>query len=379
MVTPSSPLPPLLGALAVLLVVCVLTTARSRRRRVHLVRDALGNESLVLTGTVAGSHRAFFMIDTAYAGAPVLSTSYAAVQDRCRVPRLFLGGGGDVSEAYQRCLDLVRLQDENARHAGVHALLAEGRCRAFTSGCTMRLMSISDTAEAQADMLLCPGIQLEGSGIVDGGGAHVDADVMVTHPLPTSVHILTCDYLLHRSPCVLRPAAGALHLRLSPLEVLTMRPQFTFHPAHFVGGAFSVVLHVGSVALRIVVDTGAAAALSLSRRAVERLGPGDCERTNRRATQAGVHGTPVCSDVLLAPVRLGPLDLGIVEVFANTHDVEGADGYAGMGLLRAVDLWLEPHAIGFRPSGLAPRASGGTVDGVCDGGGRVGCRARVGI
>jgi len=57
----------------------------------------------------------------------------------------------------------------------------------------------------------------------------------------------------------------------------------------------------------------------------------------------------------LATVQIGKLNLGTVNVFANTHDVAGADGYAGMGLLRALDMWIDPSRIGFRRSGLPTR------------------------
>ena len=76
-------------------------------------------------------------------------------------------------------------------------------------------------------------------------------------------------------------------------------------------------------------------------------------------------GERVCSDVVHARVRVGGLDLGDVEVFANASEVEGADGYAGMGLLRALDLWLEPGRLGVRRSGLPPRGSDVTAAGDC--------------
>ena len=331
--------------------VALTTTARGGRHALTLARDALGNEALVVEGVVAGD-RALFMIDTAYAGAPVLSTSYLAVQGTC---------GASVFDAtrerYARCVRALRREvTEPQRHAAVEALLRRGGCRAFTSGCTMRLMGIGETTEAQADMLLCPAIRPQ-----DGYAS----DVLVTHPLRGSVHILTCDYLLHRAPCVLRPGAGVLHVRLSLLSQLAMRPTFHFFPVRFVGGAFCVVLEVGGAPLHVVVDTGAAAALSLGKSAVAKLK--NCAKPTpaRRATQSGVHGERVCSDVLTARVRLGALDLGDVEVFANADEVEGADGYAGLGLLRALDLWLEPRTLGARRSGLAPRGSDATQPGDC--------------
>ena len=328
-----------------------------------LARDALGNEALVVEGIVAGA-RALFMIDTAYAGAPVLSTSYLAVQSTC-------GGGAfaasSTSERYARCVRALRHEvSEPQRHAAVDALLRGGRCRAYTSGCTMRLMGIGETTEAQADMLLCPALRPQ-----DGYAS----DVLVTHPLRGSVHILTCDYLLHRAPCVLRPGAGVLHVRLSLLAQLALRPTFHFVPVRFVGGAFCVVLEVGGTPLHVVVDTGAAAALSLGKGAAAKLKACTRPAPARRATQSGVHGERVCSDVLTARVRLGALDLGDVEVFANATEVEGADGYAGLGLLRALDLWLEPHTLGARRSGLAPRGSDATQPGDCGRGAPPACAA----
>ena len=323
-------------------------------RTLVLASDAAGNEALVVAATYAG-HDALFMIDTAYAGPPVLSASYLAVERRC--------AGGDVRARYKRCAALLQREaTDDQRSAALLALLREGRCRAYTSGCTMRLMGIGETTEAQADMLLCPGLSLGGAR---GGAGGVDADVLVTHPLHGSVHILTCDYLLHRAPCVLRPGAGLLHLGLSRLDAVRLRPTFAFLPAAFVGGAFVVPVAVGGAELQIVVDTGAAVPLSLGRTAAARLTA--CARPSppARVTQAGVHGERVCSDALTARVAFGPVDLGEVELYVNEGEVEGADGYAGIGLLRALDLWLEPAAFGVRRSGLPPRGAATSAEGSC--------------
>lgn len=323
--------------------------------RLHLVQDKIGNEALVLSGRLAGTHRALFMIDTAYAGAPVMSTSYLAVQSRCN--------GGSVQSRYLRCIDMLRHEvSENDRHAAIHSLIAEGRCRAFTSGCTMRLMGIGVTSEAQADMLLCPSLKFDGGGGVTVGS--VDADIMVTNPLHGSVHIITSDYLLHRAPCIIEPAKGRLTLRVPITQQLVLRPSFDFHEAFMVGGAFAVLMQVGGVTLRIVVDTGAAAALSVGRDSLEKIQT--CHASGRTATQSGVNGERVCSDVLLAPVSIGAIDMGSVEVFANETNVEGADGHAGIGMLRALDMWFESSAIGFRRSSLPTRKSNATSIGSCN-------------
>lgn len=346
-----------MNALVGLLVVVILWMTFDRvrcRRRLHLVRDDVGNEALVVNASFPHWENMLFMIDTAYAGPPVLSTSYLALQRRCR--------HGSVQTRYRETLRLLRNDvEERERHASVRKLLASGMCRGFTSGCTMRLMGIGDTVETQADMLLCPSLKLSGRS----DNHAIDADVFVSNPLQGHVHILTTDYLLHRAPCVICPRRGVLRTRLMQYEQMSMRRQFAFQEAHFVGGAFAAHMDVGGTTLRIVVDTGAAAALSLSRSAVRKLkryAPSDPPRS---AMQVGVNNEHVCSDVLLADVRIGDLTFADVEVFANSHEVEGADGYAGMGLLRAVDLWLQPDAIGFRASGLSPRASEATRAGKC--------------
>lgn len=348
-----------LAVVATVAVAALLVSAGRRRSsssssargvRVSLVRDRGGNESLVVDAVLAARRRCLFMIDTAYAGAPVLSTSYLS---STTLPVL---RSGDVGARFRAALAVGRNVGDAAQAVRTHLLPA---CRAYTSGCTMRLMGIGTTTEAQSDMLLCPALHLDGAGREDGG------DVFMTHPLPGSVHILTCDYLLHRAPCVIRPHAGEMRLRVGGLEALALAPTFHFFPAVFVGGAFAVPMVVGGVTLEVVVDTGAGAALSLGSTAVAKLR--DCVRPSpaRRATQAGVNGERVCSDVLRARVAVGPHDVGEVEVFANDHHVEGADGYAGMGLLRAFDLWLAPDRVGFRRSGLAPRDSASTAPGEC--------------
>lgn len=344
-----------LVAIASVLVRLIWRAQRAASRvRVHLVTDTVGNEALVLSGTFAGDRRGLFMIDTAYAGAPVLSTSYLAT--RCD-SRSF----ATVQERYRTCVGEVRTKvTEEERHRSVAQLIAAGNCRAFTSGCTMRLMSIGTTSEAQSDMLLCPSLRFDGAR----AGDMVDADVMVTHSLPGSVHILTIDYLLHRAPCLILPRKGSFYLKLSPTNRVRFRPTFEFHPVQLVGGAMAIEMLVGGAPMWIVVDTGAAAALSISEDARARMQRQ--QETGMRAFQSGVNGERVCSNAMHSDVAIGSIRFDDIEVFANVGGVEEADGYAGMGLLRALDLWLEPGTIGLRLSGLKPQASTATSAGTCN-------------
>lgn len=321
-------------------------------RRLYLVSDDSGNESLVLDASLAG-RRALFMLDTAYAGAPVVSETYAAVQGRC--------AWGSVESRFKKCMRLashsVSTDDRNV--SVDRELLRNFRCRAFTSGCTMRLMGIGETIENQADMLLCPPI------VFDGRRDHdpVDADVLVTNPLPGSPHILTMDYLLHRSPCVILPRAGRMHLRLPVSTASLMRPTFEFHDVRLVGGAFCVRFTVGGAHMDLVIDTGASTTASLSSTSLDKLKT--CTRDGRSLVQVGVNGERVCSNVITTQIRFGRIDMGVVDVLATTSPVQGSDGYVGMGLLRSLDMWFEHGRMGVRCSGLPVRAIDRARHSVC--------------
>lgn len=226
----------------------------------------------------------------------------------------------------------------------------------------MRLMGIGETSETQSDLLLCPSIVLDGSRNVGS----VSADVLVTNPLRGSPHILTMDYLLHRAPCLLRPKAGRLEFQLTRMQEIQNAPGFQFFPAKLVGGAFAVPMNIGGVTMLIVVDTGAAAALSLGKDAAKRLKSCRATAPPTKALQGGVNGEKICSNILETNVVIGALDMGNVPTFANSHNVQSADGYAGMGLLRALDIWLEPSRIGLRRSGLPVSSPSKSSSGMCD-------------
>ena len=66
-----------IGILIVCIVLMIMNTLKDEAD-LHLVQDSLGCEALVIQGSVSNVPM-LFMVDTAYAGAPVLSTSYLAV------------------------------------------------------------------------------------------------------------------------------------------------------------------------------------------------------------------------------------------------------------------------------------------------------------
>lgn len=341
--------------LIIVLVICAMAVELSPAswQPMALVSDSWNNEALVMAVTLSDGTRSLFQVDTAYAGPPVLSTSYLSLSHRRQNWRT-------MQEWYRAVLrDLKDNVSEDGRRRGLRSFVDRARCRSYTSGCTMRLMGIGATSEARADMLLCPAL-LSSEGSV--------GDVMVTNPLSGSPHILTTDYLVHRHPCVLCPSAQRLYIRLAWWRARKMRASFEFHNSpQLVGGAFSVVMTIGGTDLQIVIDTGAAAALSLSPDAISKLNTCKGLDTPQKAMQTGVNGERICSDILSARVRIGKtIAFDDVQVFANSEDIKGADGYAGMGLLRALDVWLSPHEIGFRRSGLMPSKSASLTSGSCD-------------
>lgn len=127
---------------------------------------------------------------------------------------------------------------------------------------------------------------------------------------------------------------------------------------------------VGGTNMEIILDTGASAALSLSKTVVARLLR--CRSEHANVHQGGVNGEKVCSDALRTDVTVGPHRCEDVQVFANSSDVEGADGYAGMALLRMFELWLHPSEVGVRLSGL-PHRPLKTQPGVCSSSSRYSC------
>ena len=98
----------------------------------------------------------------------------------------------------------------------------------------------------------------------------------------------------------------------------------------------------------------ASAPLSLNKTTATARTGGDVESA-RKVVQTGVNGERVCSDVIRATVRIMSLDFGRMQVLVNQTPTRNADGYAGMGMLRAMDILFEAERIGFRRSGLETR------------------------
>tara|TARA_B110000046_G_scaffold174738_1_gene198759 strand:- start:1793 stop:2962 length:1170 start_codon:yes stop_codon:yes gene_type:complete len=330
------------SAAALLCMACAhLVRFRSNCFRIQLVTTDDINEAIVVEARLAG-RTTLFIIDTGYAGPPVLSASYLALD----------GTSGDVASQYTAAMiGLNGRVTSDEQHRAIDAFISDGGCLPYTSGCTMRLMGIGSTKEQQADMLLCPMLEMRAtSGWWSLPKRHTSAahaDVFVTNPLPTSVHILTSDFLLHSSPAYISFSAETLYLNMSAHDELLQRARAVMHPMVLSGGAFVAPVLVGSETFMCTVDTGATGPLCLDSEAAERLH--QCTRPEHPLSlhQSGVNGEHVCSDIVVADVQFCGSVFDAMPVFVNSARMDHVDGYIGMGLLRAFNILVTSNGVGF--------------------------------
>jgi len=339
----------------------LLEWSKSHTLPLYLVNDSNGlNESLVLEAKLNGE-RTLFMLDSGYAGSLVISTSYMAVQHKCR--------RGDALTRYRKSLKLLRAGvSDDERHDVVDRLVRHRKCQSYTSGCTMTLAGIASTVQQQADMLLCHPVEFKtrwGWYATPTSHSKPRADVLVTNALPTSVNILTCDYLIHSSPALIKMKSQTLELFLSPLVVSLCASSFTFVDSKMLGGAFVIPIALsGGEVVHCTMDTGAPGPICLGPSAIGKLSK--CQRSMKKVIQVGVNGERICSDILFTSGSVGGIRFDTMGVFANDMDTDGVDGYVGLAVLRALDILILPNSIALRPSGLKPNTQfSGASPGTC--------------
>ena len=336
-------------------VVYVLATVVQNRIRMRRVCADGTNEVLLVEARLNGAP-CLFLVDTGYAGPPVLSASYLATGSSAGDASL------SVTAQYARALrlmDSTRVGVEE-QHAAIDSFLATSGCASYTSGCTMRLMSIGATREQQADLLMCKMLQMRSvCGMYYApkrAAAGADADMFVTHALPQSVHILTCDFLRHTTPCYLNIGAEELHLNMPLVALQTVRARAVAKvDVEFSGGALVVPLTVDGHVCRCTLDTGAPGPVCLGAAAAARIRAAAAMRPTH-FRQHGVNGEVVCSDISTASVRLGSAAFDDVPVLANDADLDQVDGYVGLGFLRAFNILICGDGVYFARSGLAMRS-----------------------
>jgi len=218
-----------------------------------------GANACLLVPFRLGAYKSSFVLDTGYAGAPVLNAR-------------LLGASGTTGEAELHAL-LAPPPDPSRTYQLLQDFVQAHRCVSYTSGYVLRLMGIGATAEHVSDLLMCPPLELQsahGRGVYlqprHAAGGAAQADVLVTNERMASLHILTLDYLLQLAPCHLWPRAGELHLGLSALAFARARLGAVRASDGFAGGSYVSVVLVNGVPLRCTVDTGANTTLCVDAR-----------------------------------------------------------------------------------------------------------------
>lgn len=329
------------GLLLAFFVYWFVVRSHTTRLTMKRMSDGNGGELLILTSTMMGK-KTYWQIDTGYAGPPVLSLTYLSFMQRHPNTR----------DEFRDILSKLFIEeDEETQLNAIDNLVARERCFPYTSGCTMRLMGISNTVEQQADMLMCGMLKFE-----NVHGRHVSpkskkqsarADVLVSNSLPYSVHILTCDYLFQVAPCVIRMKEQVLDCNAT----IRVEDGFSMFALNLVGGSPVVDIDVGGTVFSVTVDTGATGGVCLGNRALNQF---ECTQIAGSVRQIGVNTDEICSSIVTSNVKLAGLSFENVPVYINDHDVEATDGYVGMGFLRCVDILITTQAVGFRRSGMDP-------------------------
>lgn len=310
------------------------------------------NPAMVVEARI-GTHECLFMIDTGYAGAPVLSLPMLACERK-------ISEKGTIDQRVAACIAAVNAYrvTQREQESALLTFMDDQGCVEYTSGCTTRLMGIGQTSENTSAILLCPSLELKVKGASKFTSCKAcaslpNADMFGTSRM-TGLHILTIDFLMHVSPCILSPARGELEISIGASEYLRARAGFVKCASEFSGGSFVTTLVVGGERVQCTVDTGASSFLSLSSSAAARIRK--CSQESpQRIRQVGVNGENVCSDVVLCDVEFCQTKFSEIPVFLNDYDLDDVDGYVGLSLLRAFDLLITTDELACRYNGAELR------------------------
>lgn len=326
-------------SLLVVLILVHIIKKRGHTFKLHIL-DTDGMNEVLIMDTMIGSRSFLFLLDTGYAGPPVLSRSYLSIQDPVHL---------SLKDRYNKIIESLHNVTDIDEHEGINSYINNGQCFPYTSGCTMKLMGIGSVQEQQADMLMCPMLRIKNSR----GGfqspksmTNTHADVFVTNKLKHSIHILTCDFLLHHSPCLISISTQTLSLNLNISDYMKNYMLYKWIPASFSGGSFVVpfILEDGQ-SLNCTVDTGAPGPICLGSNAIKKIR--SCQNTQKKLQQQGVNGEIICSEIIDVDVTFAGSKYNTT-VFVNDMPTDQTDGYVGMGFLRAFDIFITHHEIGFR-------------------------------
>lgn len=323
----------------------VFVRARCNTYKLHLLNVDGINEVLVLK-TKLSNDNVLFMLDTGYAGPPVLSRSYIAIKNR---------NTKSIVEEYKDVMNKMESVSEDEEHRAVNDYIVNNGCLPYTSGCTMKLMGIGSVEEKQADMLMCPMLQIQTNlGVYTSPkkSTKTHADVFVTNSLKASLHILTCDFLLHNSPCLISHENQTLNLSMSLPQYILHKQSFHMFSAKFSGGSFVMTIFIENEPLRFTVDTGAPGPINIGASSAKKLKKCRAPHGRKVLKQQGVNGEVVCSELVELQVNFCNQDFK-VPCFINNLPTDHVDGYVGLGFLRAFDILISVDEIGFSKNNLS--------------------------
>lgn len=307
--------------------------------------DVIGgaNVAMVVRARI-GRHDTAFVVDTGFAGPPLLSLPLLAME---------LGVRQSADEHHRLGCTLPTVRDRE-QQAALQSFLSANACVSFTAGCSVNLLGIGGASHVTADTILAPPMQfMTPSGELLNGRTCAGlpaADVLTTTPMPTT-HILTLDWMRQVAPCCIMPSAGEMRIGISPLDMLELRPQFASVTREMSGGAFVARVRVGGVTLRATVDTGATVFVALGATAAKRITRCRAGEKPAKVEQKGVNGERVCSEVVHTDVEFAGAAVADVPVYMNSHELGDVDAYVGAALLRGFDLLVMPDELLARRNG----------------------------
>lgn len=379
--------------LSSIIVVCVLIWLLSfvllRRHAPHARLSGVESTSqlflderkscLLLAGRVRGVD-SFYLIDTGYAGPPVLNTDYLEAMSRSAHLRPRVGRGeGPTARRDAALLTMRELRSAASLHAPrgkdegtLQRYMTATSSIDFTAGCRVRLMGISATTERHSDLILSDELLfLAPEGHFASPRSNTDlprGEVFVTNRIASTPHILTADYIRHHAPCCLQISRSKVEWCVPNTRFLylTSIGGYVSVPCVIVGGAYAIAIRVGGAVFRCVLDTGSESCLTIGSRSAARIGV--CTDTARTASSVGVGGLRSCSRLVNAPVTLAGLDIAACPVAVSSFDTSSVDGFVGMGVLRCFEWLLTARAVFARGNGLSP-ASVDELSARGDGGG----------
>ena len=309
--------------------------------------------ALLLRGRIRGVST-LFLIDTGYAGPPVLNTH-------------FLAAAPDDDAGHEELMRRVR---GRVRAAGEYAALRRFMGRAggvdFASGCRMNLTGIASSTEKHADLILTSALAFEtAEGEFESPSARSGlpgGDVFVTNSIANTPHILTVDYLCQRAPCLIDVGHARVEWCVPAARFLALRAAFARLPSVRGGGVFHVPVTVGGVDFRCVLDTGSEMCVTLHRVHVKRF---ECSREWRSIRQSGIDDQSACVAAVDAPVSFAGHAFPACLVGMSESARATVDGYVGMGLLRCFDLLLTQDDVFARRNGHRCARLADVVDARC--------------